>query len=359
MSEDVNIEDVGSSPTMPVVSEPVNPVLAEAVKSKDFGAFQAEKRAARVAEMTGRERPTDAGADPAKPVAQATSDDTADAKPASDPPKMGRGKEKRIPQLDADIQDRLRRRAEIAQEIAREEGRLEALKASRVPKPDETAAVSSPATPDGRPTLAFFEADPAKYPDPYTAYIEALADWKADQVYQRKETERQQREAGEKAQAAYTERITTFRERISAAVTADAEVLETLDPRIVALKPLSQLKPGEDANALNALAEEFIKSDDPIGLMRYFSDHPEEVVRVGKLDPPAFFQAIGRITAKLEPSPAAERAATTKTAAPPPPTTLGQRASESGDPLVRAVRDRDTGRFLSIKRQQRLRAAGG
>jgi hypothetical protein len=357
MTEDVNI-DAGSSPD--VSAEVVNPVLAKAVAQKDVGAFLDEKRAERLRAATGRERVETGDSTPPEPVEQAAADEKSEAKPASEQPKMGRGKEKRIPQLDQDIQDRLRRRAEIAQEIAREEGRLEALKASR-PQTDEKQAVSSTAKPvatDGKPNLADFEADPARYPDPYSAYIEALSDWKADQVYQRKEAERQQREATEKEQQSYTERITTFQQRIAEAVTADAEVLETLDPRVVALKPLSQLKPGEQANALNALAEEFIKSDDPIGLMRYFSDHPEEVLRVGKLPPDQFYQAIGRITFQLSKDSPERETAVQKTSAPPPPTTLGQRASEAGDPLMRAVRDKDTGRFLALKRQQRMREAG-
>ena len=353
--------DPGSSPE---VSAPFNPVIDQAVKAKDFSAFQAEKRAERLrdAGLKDTPKPSEAPATtPAEPAAHAEDQAAKGAEPAK--PK---GKEKRLPQLDADIQERLKRRAEIQREIDREEGRLEALRQSREPK-DVKPAASSPAQPvgDGRPKLEDFEADPARYPDPFMAYTEALAEWKADQVYTRKELERRAAEQVEREHQTITEKLTTFQQRFTEAMAADPELYESIDPRIRALKPLSTLSPAErqNANPLNALAEVFITAEDPIGLMRYFSDQPDEVLRVCRLQPDQFYQALGRIAASLPSAgtsrpAAAAPAAPARTSAPPPPTTLGSRVTESGDPLENAVNRKDFGAYQREKRRRKMAELG-
>jgi hypothetical protein len=356
---DVNT-DAGSSPDVTVT----NPAADSAVKSKDFGAFQAAKRAERLQSLGVTDQPKPgASATPAddKPAAAAGQTDDKSGTGEQPKPGQGRGKERRIPQLDADIQDRLRRRAELAQEIAREEGRLEALRQPTAPKQDARQAAPSTAKAgeDHEPQLADFEADPAKYPDPYTAYVRAVGRWEARSELREQEQARSQREATERQQAARVERVTTFQQRVAEAATADPESVESIDQRLLTLKPLSNLGPGEVPNALNALAEAFVASDNPIGLMRYFSDNPAEVVRVGKLQPDQFYQAIGRIEAGLAKStPAAAVQPKQKTSAPPPPTTLGQRASESGDPLENAVKRKDFTAFQAAKRRAKMAELG-
>lgn len=367
MSADATtIVDSGSSPeVLSAAAEPaINPVLDQAVKAKDFAAFRAEKDAERREAVTGKREartPTEAKSDPSEQAAKQPDQDAA-AKP-----QPARGKEKRIPQLDADIQERLRRRAEIQREIDREEGRLSALRQQGAPK-DEKPAASSPAKApvgDGRPTLAQFEADPDQYPDPFLAYTEALAEWKADRVYERREAERLAAERRTQVEQSVFESAKRFKDRIDKAIEADPEALSSLDQRILDLKPLSHMTPEErqHANPLNALADVFIGSDDPVGIMRYFSDRPEEVVRVCRMQPEQFFKEVGRIEARLaaagsSAAPQAETTPAPRTTAPKPPTTLGQRPAESGDPLESAVKRKDFAAYQQAKRHQRMAELG-
>ena len=140
-------------------------------------------------------------------------------------------------------------------------------------------------------------ADPSEKPNPdkfgsYDEYVEALADWKADQrvaeSFKRRDAERSQaaeaRAAEAKAQA-WAERQIAFREA-------------TPDYDAVVGKSSVQVAPH--------VVDTLLDSDSGPELAYHLAKHPETVKRINSLSPLAAAREIGRIEASLS-TPAAPR----------------------------------------------------
>jgi hypothetical protein len=261
--------------------------------------------------------------------------------------------------LDADIQARLKRRHEVAQEIAREEGRLAALRAQSQPqdvKPPAPSPGPAVAQDDPEPQLTDYEADPAKYPDPYSAWMRSVGRWEARQEYRQQEQARHQREQAERQAKTAQEREAGFRSKLTEATKADPAFIESLSPDVLALKPFSKLGPGDVPSALNAVAEEIVSSDNPTGLMRYFSDHPEALQRCAGMVPAKLFRELGRIEASL--AGATSAPTQTITNAPRPPTTLGSQPAQANGSTDAAAQRGDVSAFFAARRREKLARAG-
>ena len=340
-----------ATPVAPSATDPT-PVSAsdQALAAGDFAGF----RAARLAERTGKPLdpvPADPPAEPApaQPGDQAASTD-ATPPPASEPGKPATGHkgnaETRKAELQREINDLLAQRARLRDE-------------TRTPQPPQPAdSAPAPSSPSpAKPVLADFEADPDTYPDPYAAWVEAVADWRATQILEAREAkQRQETEARQRVESERS-RIETFRSRVQAVETETPGFWDGLSAEVKELRTLSQAQAaGVRPTPLNAVAEELLDCENPAVLMRRWTEHPEDLRALERASGPRallieFGRQLERATAKPAPKPPAK----TVSDAPPPPTTLGSRPAAPVEALEAAA---NAGDFDAFKRErQRARVA--
>lgn len=199
-------------------------------------------------------------------------------------------------ELDEIVQKRLAKEQRRIERFAAAEAELRLLKEQmqRQQQPSETA-------PQGKPV-------PQQFAD-YESYVEALADWKAEQrlTQFREETlaQQRQREAAEKAAQVKT--------KLSTAASKYADFEEVaLSPEV----PITQ-------HMAEAIAESDIGGD----VAYYLGSNLAEAQRIASLSPAAQIRELVKLEAKLSaPAPVV----TTK--APPPITPVGQKATVAKDP---------------------------
>lgn len=286
----------------------------------------------------------------AQPVDQAASTDASEPKAASEPAKPTKNADTRKAQLQAEIKAELARREQIRLEIAREEGRLAALRGS---DPDAKSAKSSPAAEEPvavtRPKPSEDEIG-SKY-DSYAAFVEDLTEWKVEQ----REFQSQHKSQRAEQETQLKARVEKFRE----AVAADPEFVTKVHDRVKALVPSSMLPKGQPVNGQSELAERFLKSDVGVPLMRHFSDHPEDLDRIAGLHPDDFYIELGKLEAKLSggvPVPVPATPTKHVSSAPTPPTTLGNRPADAGDPMKAALARGDFAAYRDLKNKAEIAA---
>lgn len=152
-------------------------------------------------------------------------------------------------------------------------------------------AVEPPAVPVGRPRVE-------DYPD-YDGYVEAMAEWKAEQKFVQREQQSQQAKLREEQ----TVQAQTWQERVQAAQAKYTDWDEVLQ--------------GANVPVTLALQEALLTSEHGADVLYYLARHEDEARRLTALRPLDVARAIGRIEAGLSvpsspnvPSP---------TPAPPPP----------------------------------------
>jgi hypothetical protein len=154
-----------------------------------------------------------------------------------------------------------------------------------------------PPTP-GLPAFESFDTWSASHPThSYEDYIDARTDFRTEQ----RETQRQQQ--AQQARAAQDTAVAwqTYDQKIAAAKTRDPQFFDKIDPRLVAMAPVSALAPDAPVTFGNIIAEQILRSSAPDKLLQYFSDHyPDEPQRLAALPPDQFFREIGKIEATLE-----------------------------------------------------------
>lgn len=153
---------------------------------------------------------------------------------------------------------------------------------------------------------------PDKFDD-YGAYVEALTDWKADQVVSKRMSERAQAQQQEV-------RTTTWNERQAAARTAMPDYDEVVGSSETPLAP--------------HVAEVILESDHGPALAYHFARNPEVLTRLNGMSPLQAAREVGRIETSLA-SPTTQTAASTvKTTNAPKPatTTASQGRTTSSDP---------------------------
>lgn len=343
MSNDAN--PAGSSPADASAPVPVVTAADHAVASGDVASFKEARRA----ERSGKPLETPpADSSSAEPVDQAASTD-ASTPPASEPgTNRRRNSDTRVPEL---LADRARER-ERADRLERE---LAQLRQPAQPSTDAKPAGSSPAAaqPAAFPS---YDAFLATKPDAsYEEYLDARADFRADQKYRALKAE--ETHAAERAQLSRTqqERATKFQERITAVTATDPEFISRISPDVLALKPFDALLPGERPSALNAIAEELLSSPLAPQLMRHFTDHPEVLQHLGTLSPRDLLREMGKLEASF-PDAHAAAPLTPVTGAPAPPTVLGTKPAAPANPIDAAVASGDMTAFKAERMRQRIAA---
>ncbi len=346
-------QDAGSSPAPDAVPEPVTAV-DRAVAAKDIPAF----REARLAERLGK--PLDAKpveSSPTEPAEQAASTDaSAAASEAAKPRKTG---EDRKVELEAEIKELLKQRAQLRQETqARPQ-------ASRPMPASEPAPVAKEF-----PTYEEYTSVQGQETVPYEAYLREQAKYVARQEWESlRQTERQEAEAVQRTQERQA-RISSFNERMTAAKESDPEFDKSISDEVATLPTFDAVV--QDDKGLRHrgtgryvkpgwvfLAEKIVASDVAPQVMRHFSAHADELRRFAELLPDQQQAAFARLEGRLEaaqekPQEKAQPARKTVTDAPKPPTTLGGRSASPADAEDAAVKAKDVGAFRRLKQAERI-----
>ena len=286
-------------------------------------------------------------------IADAPADAASAREPDATKPKGHKGNaETRIQELLAD-------RAKERDRAERLERELTEARQRPTPPTETKLAAPSPAPvvpeADPEPKLEDFEADPAKYPDPYLAFVRANARWEARQEFTKQQAATRQRSEAQAHVTALETRNTTFRTQIEAA--GGATFIEALSPEVKALRPFDQLAPGETPNGSHAVAEEILSSTLAPQIMRHFTDHPEDLTRIAALPPRQLLREMGKLEARLE-APEKPSAPVLKTVstAPVPTTTLGSHAAEPADVIAGAIDRQDFATYSAEMNRRELAA---
>jgi hypothetical protein len=144
--------------------------------------------------------------------------------------------------------------------------------------------------------------------DDYDQYVEAVADWKAEQKFAQRERQAAAHRFAQEHTKTVVDTVQTFRGRMTEVMKADPEFSTKVDERLFRLRPTHDLGENERPGPENTFADELIASEHAPALMLYFTEHEEEVHRLLKLpSPAAIARAMGAIEATLKkPAPAGE-----------------------------------------------------
>jgi len=326
-------------------SAPVS-ALADALARGDQEGYGRARQAERAGTPLPPIPPASAVGQPAEQVAETAASVSS---PASEPGAASGHKgnaDTRKAELQAEIQALLKQRAELRQTVP-----------AASPQPPVKAEPASHPAPkaEGEPQLADFEAHPEQYPDPYAAFVEARADWRASQAIAKAlaaDRETRQRETVERETR---DRAGALQAKINAAMAADPSLKDTILFDQFDAVPTSLLVAGEAASPQNDLAEALLDADQPTDLMRYLSDQPKDFAELlASPGPRAFWRALGRIEGRM--SAPKRPVPKTITDAPAPPLTVGTR-HESIDTLESALKSGDQAAYNAEMRRRRFAAA--
>jgi hypothetical protein len=332
-----------SSPAAPITADAVT-ATERAVAAGDVATY----RAARQAERSGKPLDVAAESSPAQPVEQAASTEVTDP-PASEPgTPQPKNAETRIKELLA------KERAAIARAEAAERKAAD-LEARQQPRDVPKAAPSpAPATAPFPPYDTYLAEHPESS---YEDYLDARADFRAEQRFTALEAEKAQTHEREARSQSMQARDESFRVRIADAVKADPDFFNSLSDDVKTLKPFDAIR---DANGrwtaqptgMHAIAEELLSSEVAPQLMRHFSDHPEDLTRIAGLMPAQLLKEMGKLEARLSTAKPITPPKTV-TDAPPPPTTLGTKPGAPANAADAAVASGDQAAYKAARLRDR------
>ena len=342
-------------PTTPVVGS--SPTETPAAPEFDMAAYAASRDAERSGKPVEPSNPSATAADqPANQAGEIAPSQT----PASEPgtPSGHKGNaETRKAQLQAEIDALLKQRAELRREppVDGKPASEPAPRAKRgFTKAELEEAIRFAREPIGpnEPQLADFEADPVKYPDPYAAYLRAVARFDAKHEAEATLSAAQEKAAAVTAQAELTKRADACQGRINAALAADPSLKDAIDFGQFDAVPSSLVKPGEVVTPQNDLAEAILEHDKPTDLMRYLSEMPADMAALlASPNPRAFWRVLGQIEGRM--AVPAKVPPKTITDAPGPPPTVGTRTSALSD-VDAALKANDQASYEAARNRQRL-----
>lgn len=158
---------------------------------------------------------------------------------------------------------------------------------------------------DPEPVLDAFANDP----DPVISYVRELGLWSGRQEVRASMRAQQRQTQQHHADAREQQRAERFATKISEAMTGGdpdrlPEFLDTLSDDVIHLQTFAQLPPGAVPTGATAVADYIVDAatrDDgaPHLLMRYFTDHPDDLQRLSALPPSVAFGQMGRIEERL------------------------------------------------------------
>ncbi len=163
--------------------------------------------------------------------------------------------------------------------------------------------------------------------DTYAGFVAAQARWAARQQYRELMEHAQQQAEAQHADALRHTRASTFAERMQAASQAEPELLTSLSPEVLNLRPAMSLQPGERPDGGTAVADALLESEQPQQLMRYLSDHPDDLRRLRALHPMLAMREVGRLEARLDAAPSGSVSQPSLSQAKPPIQPVGRGAS--------------------------------
>lgn len=243
--------------------------------------------------------------------------------------------------------------------------RLQRPEPARTPPAAAPVPATAPTQKDYQRYLAMPDAPKEGEFTDYKDYTAAVSIFVHDQRAEEKQAA-QTRDAEAKTQQ---ERDFANWDRVHKAVTTDPLLKDTWDVikatnqvpanspisfAVLSLKPFVMLEPGEQATIRNAIAEEIINADDPVGVMRELSK-PGVMARVEACqDGRSLIRAFQQLERDAKgPAPVLE------TQAGRPATTLtSARATDPLDPVESALRRGDMTAYKKARTAERLRAAG-
>lgn len=161
----------------------------------------------------------------------------------------------------------------------------------QTPEPQSESVQTPPAAPEPVKTLADFNYDEGAY----AAHLATIAEQRAEQAAERKWREMQEREAAQRRQQTFAERMQSF-----AKTAPDFESLVLRDPTL----PISK-------DAVRILSD----SEDGPAVLYHLGKNRDEAARIAQLDPVAAARELGKIEARL----AFEREQAKKPVTPPKP----------------------------------------
>lgn len=271
------------------------------------------------------------------------------AKPQETPPeRKPSAAERRKSQLATEIQDLLRQRAQLRGEV----GQLTKPAAPTEPKvePEKAAAPATVTPTRPRPTPIDLKPDGTpRYPT-YEDYVEAAADWKAEQLVEA--AIRTERARAEKAlRDAEVERQNKaieegWKKQVSAAVKRHPDFVE------VALAPdfLESIPKG---SVMDAFMLRYPEGPD---VLYHLATHPDDFERITALDPldqaGALHDLKRAVAQTAAPAQAQTPPASSETKAPPPPTELAAKGTAPSDEVQAAIQ---TGDFASYRAKMNAR----
>lgn len=282
---------------------------------------------------------------PAKPVEQAASTEV-----VTDPPASEAGKPKgdklraRNAQLDEEnkaLQEKLRLRHALREELAS----LDRPKADATPDSSPAAKAQS----EWQRFMALPEAPKESDFETYAEFTAAQALFMADKRFE--EHQQRARDAGAREQrdAGVRELAETATRRVKEYADAHPGFTDRIDPRLLEVAPVSVLKPGQPIRPSNVLAEEIAKSPATAQLLEHFSTDAgrQDWQRLCRMPPADLLRAFGRLEAQFDSDRAPNPAVPQKhvSSAPSPATVLGTAPADTGDPIEKAVRDKDFERY--------------
>lgn len=205
-------------------------------------------------------------------------------------------------ELDKIVEKRLARERRGLQPLA--EARAEAAYYRRLAEQAQQPTAKQPAN-DGRPREEDFQGKP------YSEYVEKLAEWKAEKLFETKLAAREQETKTQTAQRQAAEQAQKVKEKLSAG--AD-EYPDFEDVALADHVPITQ-----------AMAHAIAESDVPARVAYYLGSHLDEAKRISQLPPTQQIRAIAKIESTLsEPPPTSK--------APPPIRPSSPKASGEIDP---------------------------
>lgn len=283
-------------------------------------------------------------------------------KPAAEPVKAAEPVAPAVSKRQERINDYERTIAAQNERIARLEGRMEATPAAPAPPAAEKPVTQAEykrylALPDA-PKIEDFESIPE--------FSAAMGVFIADQRWDDRTRAAAARSDADALTESQRTRADSFAGRIKKTTTDDPAFWDAISPDVSGLRPLADLKPGEQAGPRNLVAEELLSSPVAPQLMRELSK-PGALARLEagpehlKSLPPAqrvqeharwIIREIGRLEAAHAPTekPAADVKLLTDN--PPPQERLGRKPNVPDDPVEAAIKRKDTGSYLEARRTQ-------
>ena len=225
-----------------------------------------------------------ASEDAPEPEADSPEDAPDEQKP--EPKKLDkRTKAGRQAAIQQEIDALIAQRTEARKALDAERAQLESLRQSQAP---------ALAADDPEPQEAQF--------DDYGQYVKAQARWEARQEFRAQQQNALLAQQQQLAAREFEWRVQNFKSKIDEENAKTPDWLNTVNQDLLSIVPISAMsaKDREQATAYNALAEELLRTERPVEMLRHFSEHPEEVQRLVTLPPHEFMRQMARIEARLD-----------------------------------------------------------